>query len=239
MSRAHPAQKPSVRNSLINDAKARLKKHDVGTRFSHLLSNKCSVLLPLLIKEGKFHLLFTLRSEKLRRSPGEVCFPGGKCEPADVDEVATALREAQEEVGLRPHQVEVVCRLVPHIFDKEILITPVVGFIDQDFQAKPNPDEVKDVFLAPLDYFLHPHVYHQNYLTYSDHRLVLHCFEYTNPENGMTYQIRGMTAKFAVFVALIILEKRPTFEVEYNLDDLISSSEESLLKLHKYVTSKL
>ncbi|XP_010596150.1 peroxisomal coenzyme A diphosphatase NUDT7 isoform X2 [Loxodonta africana] len=183
---AHPLQDPSVRNSLIDDAKARLKKHDVGTKFSHLLSNKCSVLLPLLVKEGKFHLLFTLRSEK-----------------------------------------------------KEILITPVVGFIDQDFQAKPNPEEVKDVFLVPLDYFLHPRVYRQSYLTYSDHRLVLHCFEYTNPENGVTYQIRGMTARFAVFVALIILEKRPTFEVEYNLDDLISSSEESLLKLYKHVTSKL
>ncbi|XP_045746657.3 peroxisomal coenzyme A diphosphatase NUDT7 isoform X3 [Mirounga angustirostris] len=106
-----------VRNSLIDDAKARLKKHDVGTKYSHLSSNKYSVLLPLLAKEGKLHLLFTLRSEKLRRSPGEVCFPGGKSEPADVDDVATALREAQEEVGLHPHQVEVVCCLVPYLLD--------------------------------------------------------------------------------------------------------------------------
>ncbi|XP_034880630.1 peroxisomal coenzyme A diphosphatase NUDT7 isoform X2 [Mirounga leonina] len=106
-----------VRNSLIDDAKARLKKHDVGTKYSHLSSNKYSVLLPLLAKEGKLHLLFTLRSEKLRRSPGEVCFPGGKSEPADVDDVATALREAQEEIGLHPHQVEVVCCLVPYLLD--------------------------------------------------------------------------------------------------------------------------
>lgn len=54
---------------------------------------------------------------QLRRSPGEVCFPGGKCEPTDADDVATALREAQEEVGLRPHQVEVVCCLMPLPFD--------------------------------------------------------------------------------------------------------------------------
>lgn len=54
---------------------------------------------------------------QLRRSPGEVCFPGGKCEPADADDVATALREAQEEVGLHPHQVEVVCCLMPLPFD--------------------------------------------------------------------------------------------------------------------------
>lgn len=53
------------RNSLIDDAKARLKEHDAGTRYSHLSYHKYSVLLPLLVKEGKLHLLFTLRSEKV------------------------------------------------------------------------------------------------------------------------------------------------------------------------------
>ncbi|KAI5933254.1 Peroxisomal coenzyme A diphosphatase NUDT7 [Manis javanica] len=47
------------------------------------------------------------------------------------------------------------------------LITPVVGFIDHNFQAQPNPDKVMNVFLAPMEYFLHPHVYHQNRLTHS------------------------------------------------------------------------
>ncbi|TEA30905.1 hypothetical protein DBR06_SOUSAS7010007, partial [Sousa chinensis] len=176
---------------------------------------------------------------QLRRSPGEVCFPGGKYEPTDVDDVATALREAQEEVGLHPHQVEVVCRLVPVLFDRDTLITPVVGFIDSNFQAKPNPDEVKNVFLVPLEYFLHPSVYQQNHLTRAGHHIIIHCFEYTNPEDGVTYHIRGMTAKCALFVALIILGKKPSFEVEFNLNDLMSSSEESLLKLHKRATSKL
>ncbi|KAL2762105.1 peroxisomal coenzyme A diphosphatase NUDT7 isoform 1, partial [Daubentonia madagascariensis] len=226
-------------NSLIDDAKVRLRRHDIGSKYSHLSYNKYSVLLPLLAKEGKLHLLLTLRSEKLRRSPGEVCFPGGKCEPADVDDIATALREAQEEVGLRPHQVEVICRLVPCLFDKYTLVTPVVGFIDHDFQAQPNPDEVKHVFLVPLDYFLHPRVYRQNRLTISGHSYIRHFFEYMNPEDGLTYLIKGITAKLAVLVALIILEKKPTFEVDFNLNDLLSSSEESFLKLHKYNTSKL
>lgn len=193
----------------------------------------------MLAKEGKLHLLFTLRSEKLRRSPGEVCFPGGKCETTDVDDVATALREAQEEVGLHPHQVEVVCCLVPYLFETNTLITPVVGFIDHNFQAQPNPDEVKQVFLVPLDYFLHPQAYHQNHLTQSGHHLIIHCFEYTNPEDGVTYSIKGLTAKFAVFVALIILGEKPTFEVEFNLNDLTSSSEETFLKLYKHAPSKL
>ncbi|XP_036765219.1 peroxisomal coenzyme A diphosphatase NUDT7 isoform X2 [Manis pentadactyla] len=238
MSGARPLAEP-VRNSLIDDAKVRLRKHDVGTKYSHLSSDKYSILLPLLAKEGKLHLLFTLRSEKLRRSPGEVCFPGGKCEPTDADDVATALREAQEEVGLHPHQVEVVCRLVPVVLDTGSLITPVVGFIDHNFQAQPNPDEVTNVFLVPVEYFLHPHVYHQNHLTHSGQQFLVHCFEYTTPEDGVTYHIRGITAKYAVFIALIILGKKPIFEVEFNLDDLMSSSEESFLRLHKQAPNKL
>nr|KAF6411199.1 nudix hydrolase 7 [Rousettus aegyptiacus] len=171
-----------IRKSLIDDAKARLKKYDVGTKYSHLSSGKYSVLVPLLVKEGKLHLLFTLRSEK-----------------------------------------------------NDILLTPVVGFIDHNFQALPNPDEVKSVFLVPLEYFLHPHVYHQELTLYG----INHCFDYTNPEDGVTYSITGITAKFSLFVALIILGKKPTFEVEFNLSDLISSSEESFLRLHKLEKNKL
>ncbi|ELW62986.1 Peroxisomal coenzyme A diphosphatase NUDT7 [Tupaia chinensis] len=172
-------------NSVVDTARARLEKYDVGTKYSHLLPNKYSVLVPLLVKEGKLHLLFTLRSEKLRKAPGEVCFPGGKCEPTDADDIATALREAQEEVGLHPHQVEVVCRLVPYLYESSTLVTPVVGFIDQNFQAQPNPSEVKDVFLVPLDYFLCPDVYFRRHFVYSGHPYIVHCFEYTNPKGEL------------------------------------------------------
>ncbi|XP_023082668.1 peroxisomal coenzyme A diphosphatase NUDT7 isoform X1 [Piliocolobus tephrosceles] len=228
-----------VRNSLLDDAKARLRKYDIGGKYSHLPYNKYSILLPLVAKEGKLHLLFTVRSEKLRRAPGEVCFPGGKRDPTDVDDAATALREAQEEVGLRPHQVEVVCCLVPWLIDTDALVTPFVGLIDHNFQAQPNPAEVKNVFLVPLAYFLHPQVHDQHYVTRLGHRFINHIFEYTNPEDGVTYQIKGMTANLAVLVAFIILEKKPTFEVQFNLNDVLSSSEELFLKVHKKATSKL
>ncbi|XP_003481832.1 peroxisomal coenzyme A diphosphatase NUDT7 isoform X1 [Sus scrofa] len=241
-----PCLQEPIRNSLIDDAKARLKKHDAGTKYSHLPSSKYSILLPLLAKEGKLYLLLTLRSDKLsscrvqlRRSPGEVCFPGGKREPTDKDDMATALREAQEEVGLCPHQVEVVCRLVPLLIEGNALITPVVGFIDHNFQATPNPDEVKNVFLVPLEYFLRPRVYHQNHITQSGYHVIVHCFEYTDPEDGVTYCIRGITAKCALLIALIILGQKPTFEIEFNLSDLIASSEETFLKHYKHATSKL
>lgn len=81
-------------------------------KFSNYLLNKGVV--PAL--ESQMEALFFFDTQ-LRRSPGEVCFPGGKSEPTDVDDVATALREAQEEVGLHPHQVETVCCLVPYLLD--------------------------------------------------------------------------------------------------------------------------
>lgn len=222
--------RPCVRNKLIDNAKARLRRFDVGTRYSHLSANKYSVLLPLLVRGGKLHLLLTVRSDKLRRSPGEVCFPGGKRDPGDMDDTATALREAREEVGLHPHQVEVVSHLVPYLIDNDALITPVVGFLDHNFQAQPNADEVKDVFLVPLDYFLHPQVYYQNHFTYSGHHIVIHCFEYTDPETGVKYLVKGMTSKLAVLVALIILEKSPSFDIEFDLNDLIPSCEKTFLR---------
>ncbi|XP_069875553.1 peroxisomal coenzyme A diphosphatase NUDT7-like [Dipodomys merriami] len=236
MARPCPLREPVSKN-VVDDARARLRKLDVGTEYSHFAALKYSVLLPLLVKDGKLHLLFTLRSEKLSRSPGEVCFPGGKREPTDTDDTATALREAQEEVGLRPQQVEVACRLAPYMLDKDTLITPVVGFIDHSFQAQPNPDEVKDVFFVPLDYFLHPHVHSHHHITQPDDQFIAHCFEYTNPENGLQYKIRGITAKMAVLVALIILEETPSFETEFNLSDLISSYKKFFLR--KHVTNKL
>ncbi|XP_057610055.1 peroxisomal coenzyme A diphosphatase NUDT7 isoform X3 [Chionomys nivalis] len=202
--------RPCVRNKLIDDAKARLKRFDVGTRYSHLSGNKYSVLLPLLVKGGKLYLLLTVRSDKLRRSPGEVCFPGGKRDPVDMDDTATALREAQEE--------------------NDALITPVVGFLDHNFQARPNADEVKDVFLMPLDYFLHPQVYYQNHFRHSGHHIVIHCFEYTDPETGVKYLVKGMTSKLAVLVALIILGKSPSFDIEFDLNDLIPSCEKTFLR---------
>ncbi|KAJ7406687.1 hypothetical protein WISP_132183 [Willisornis vidua] len=170
---------------------------------------------------------------QLRRSPGEVCFPGGKSEASDKDEIDTALREAAEEVGLQPEKVEVICRLVPGIDKMNNLVTPVVGFIEDTFQATPNPDEVSEVFVVPLEYFIKPLNYKAlSYRASSGHSTLMHCFIYDDQEQKKSFKIWGLTAHFAVFLALVIFGERPTFEVDYDLDNLILSAENNFISLY-------
>ncbi|XP_038004004.1 peroxisomal coenzyme A diphosphatase NUDT7-like [Motacilla alba alba] len=173
---------------------------------------------------------------QLRRSPGEVCFPGGKREATDKDDVDTALREAKEEVGLQPEQVEVICKLMPGLDNMNNLVTPVVGFIEDTFQVTPNPDEVSEVFVVPLEYFVKPLKYKTfSYKTSSGYSTRIHCFIYDDQEQRKSFKIWGLTAHFALFLALVIFGERPTFEVDYDLDNLLSSSESYFINLYASV----
>ncbi|NWU94207.1 NUDT7 diphosphatase, partial [Upupa epops] len=221
------------RQDVKERARLRLRAFDVGDRFSRLPLPRAAVLLPLLLRDGRLHLLLTVRSMQLRRSPGEVCFPGGKSEATDKDEIDTALREAKEEVGLQPEKVEVICRLTPGIDKMNHVVTPVVGFIEDTFQATPNPDEVSDVFVVPLEYFIKP--LHYKVLPYRNsagYVTRVHCFNYNDHDHKTSFKIWGLTAHFAVFLALVIFGEKPTFEVDYDLDNLLSSSEKNFMNLY-------
>ncbi|XP_041332667.1 peroxisomal coenzyme A diphosphatase NUDT7 [Pyrgilauda ruficollis] len=230
---------PAPRRGALEKARRRLREFDVGDRFSRLPLPRAAVLLPLVVRGGRLHLLLTVRSLQLRRSPGEVCFPGGKREATDKDDIDTALREAKEEVGLQPEKVEVICRLMPGIDKMNNLVTPVVGFIEDTFQATPNPDEVSEVFVVPLEYFVKPLNYKTfTYKTASGYSTRIHCFLYDDQEHRKSFKIWGLTAHFAVFLALVISGERPTFEVDYDLDNLISSSENYFTNLYASVNER-
>ncbi|XP_029951449.1 peroxisomal coenzyme A diphosphatase NUDT7 [Salarias fasciatus] len=193
-----------------------LKQFDIGEKFSDLPAlPKASVLIPLFVRRGELHTLLTLRSKELRSGAGEVCFPGGKRDPSDRDDVDTALREAQEEIGLPPDQVQVVCTLFPVISKSGLLVTPIVGFIDEAFSPSPNPAEVSAVFTVPLDFFTREKDHHGDFRHF-------HSFHFLDPDSGIQHHIWGLTAVLAIMVAALALKRKPEFDIGFDSENPLS-----------------
>lgn len=119
-----------------------------------LVLRESAVLVPLLLREGVPHALFTKRPVTLRQHAGQISFPGGGRDPADETPLHTALRETDEELGLPPDRVTVLGILdeIPTI--TEYRITPFVGVIPHDFPLRPNVDEIDLVLEVPVPHLL-------------------------------------------------------------------------------------
>ncbi|HEX2979520.1 MAG TPA: CoA pyrophosphatase [Anaerolineaceae bacterium] len=109
-----------------------------------------AVLVPLLIRDGEWQLLFTKRSETLPDHKGQVSFPGGACEVSDRGPAETARRESFEEIGVRPKDIQVIGYLDRLLSVTSFLITPVVATIPWPYPLVPSPYEVDTVFTVPL-----------------------------------------------------------------------------------------
>lgn len=101
-------------------------------------------------------VLLTKRTAHLARHAGQVAFPGGRIDPGDASPEAAALREAQEEVGLDPAQVEVIGRLPDYATGTGFRVTPVLALLPPGLDLRPAPDEVEAVFQLPLAVLLDP-----------------------------------------------------------------------------------
>ncbi len=115
-----------------------------------------AVLVPIVAYATGLAVLFTRRTEHLRAHSGQVSFPGGRAEAHDPDPVATALREAREEIGLDPGRVEVLGRLPDYATRTGFRVTPVVGLVSPPLALSPDANEVAEVFEVPLAFLLDP-----------------------------------------------------------------------------------
>lgn len=126
------------------------------------VAHRCAaVLVPLVMREVPTVLL-TQRSATLSTHAGQIAFPGGRCDPDDRDAIATALREAHEEIGLPPQAVQVIGQLPQYATGTAYLVTPVVALLPAPLPPlRPCPDEVAEVFEVPLPFLLDPANHHR------------------------------------------------------------------------------
>ena len=115
-----------------------------------------AVLMPVVLRDSGLTVLLTQRTAHLRDHAGQVSFPGGRCEDSDASAVHTALREAQEEVGLDPSQVEVLGVLPEYRTGTGFSIIPVVALVRPPLNLRLDDFEVAEAFETPLSFLLDP-----------------------------------------------------------------------------------
>ncbi|HET8839838.1 MAG TPA: CoA pyrophosphatase [Ktedonobacteraceae bacterium] len=146
----------------------------------HSQARKAAVLLALFVQDGETHLAFIRRASTLRAHSGEIAFPGGSYESEDKSLVATALREAFEEIGLLPARVEVLGLLSP-VFTvvSNFLIMPVVAYLPSGpGQLLIQASEVAEILLLPLQGLADPVIAHTEVWTRENQARTVYFYDY-------------------------------------------------------------
>jgi 8-oxo-dGTP pyrophosphatase MutT (NUDIX family) len=120
-----------------------------------------AVLIPLIMHENELKILLTQRTAHLHDHPGQISFPGGRSDPQDSSAIDTALREAEEEIGLPSNRVEVLGSLPHYLTITGYQVTPVVSLVDAGHTYEPDEFEVADIFEVPMAYLMNPHHHEQ------------------------------------------------------------------------------
>ena len=136
------------------EIQAILEKHQ-SKKISEPGLKPSAVLLPLLKKDDAWHLLFTKRSQKVEAHKGEISFPGGMIEPGETPEQAV-LRECEEELGIKSAQIQILGKLDEILTITGFKIQPFAGILKEGLEFNPNPEEIEEILILPLEQFLEP-----------------------------------------------------------------------------------
>ena len=194
----------------------------------HSTLRRASVLVPLFERsigdenddDDGIHVLLTRRPSSMKSHGGEVCFPGGKMDDEDDgDDVRTALREANEEIGLDPQNVHVLSRMGTIESKHSLCVTPIIGVVTPAELAEPynliiNTDEVESAFAVPLRYFCDSmnNCDSAEEILWRGENFTLRTYNYDDVENdNKRFVIWGLTAHIMWLVAKIV------YDDEHNL----------------------
>ena len=171
-------------------------------KYADRVPAQASVLVPVVTRERPT-LILTERTTHLSTHSGQVAFPGGRRDDTDLDEAHTALREAQEEIGLGPELVEVLGALPTYTTGTRFIITPVVALVSPDYQLKLNAYEVADAFEIPLEFLMNPAHHRRHVVEWANARREWFSMPYMdgNHERFVWGATAGMLRNFYRFLA--------------------------------------
>jgi len=179
----------ALRNRLEPIEHASMLRYTLGSHYPS--ARNASVLVGLFDQNNETHVAFIRRASTLRAHSGEIAFPGGAADVSDVSPIVTALREAQEEIGLDPSRVEVL-GIMPPVFTvvSNFLITPVVAYLPVGpGKLQLQMSEVAEIILLPLQGLANPAIYHTEQWMQDNVPHTVYFFDYAS------YRIWGATAR--------------------------------------------
>lgn len=168
-----PTPLPAIPPDLLTEARIReyfrapkpWNPEFVGDQFKSRdgLPRPAAVLVPMVLHASELTVLLTERPAHMRSHAGQVAFPGGRRDPQDASLTVTALREAEEEVGLMRSRIEVIGRLPEYLTGTGFAVTPVVALVRPPFELRLQREEVAHAFEAPLSFLMDPR-HHRRHL---------------------------------------------------------------------------
>ncbi len=156
-----------------------------------------SVLVPFFEKNREVHILFAKRTETVRFHKGQISFPGGALDPEDKDLMAAALRETEEEIGIKVTDVDIIAELDDMVTPTNFRVTPFVGIIPYPYEARLNPHETAEIIEIPLSHLMNEQYHRRGYRRFMNRTYEIHYYDFEE------HTVWGVTG----FILFELLEK--------------------------------